>query len=534
MRFEPSTLLQATRTMRRGSNNTDPMMLPFSMASLRTKPTLSWQPSNALSENTNDSLTKVVKHHPGKACLIDFVQHTLHDYAPAGHHHKIADVLEAVERGDIKRLMIFMPPRHGKSQLASIHYPAWYIGRNPTKQIICASYAKELAAEFGRSVRNLINSDEYADVFSTRLSQDSTAAHRWNTSEGGAYIAAGVGGPIVGRGADLLVIDDPIKNREDADSEIYRDRVWNWYRGAARTRLMPGGAIILIQTRWHDDDLAGRLLAEAAQGGEQWHVLELPAISAQGQALWPEWYDVEALEGIRAAVGPREWSAQYQQNPTPDEGDYFKREWLRWYDDAPQYDHLAIYGASDYAVTDDGGDYTVHGVVGVDEADDIYVLDWWRQRTTSDVWVETAIDMMEQWKPRQWGEESGQIIKSIGPFLQRRMEDRRVYCVREQYSSASDKPTRARSIQARMATGKIHFPHTGWAHDLVSELLRFPAGSHDDQVDVMSLFGRMLDAIGKGRYPKRPEPPRGRTMADIDRAERMARLGIRRRVGYYA
>lgn len=441
----------------------------------------------------------------------------------------MAEQLERVARGECKRLMVFMPPRHGKSQLTSIQFPAWFIGNYPEREIICASYAQELAAHFGREVRNLVSDPEFGDTFGVSLAPDSAAKHRWNTSAGGSYVAAGVGGAITGRGAHLLVIDDPVKNREDADSETYREKVWDWYRSTAFTRLMPNGAVVLVMTRWHDDDLAGRLLE---QEGDQWEVVTLKAIGDDGRALWPEWYDVKALEQIRATVGPREWSALYQQSPTLDEGDYFKREWVQWYDDAPQYDYLAIYGASDYAVTDGAGDYTVHGVIGVDDEDNIYVLDWWRGQTASNEWVDIAISMMRQWNPRQWAEENGQIIKSIGPFLEQRMREQRVYCVREQYASAHDKATRARAIQARMSMGKVFLPRgRQWAQELVSELLRFPAGAHDDQVDVLSLFGRMLSEMVSGSVRKMPEKPRGYTFEDLERAAQRVKRGRKSRLG---
>jgi predicted phage terminase large subunit-like protein len=480
-----------------------------------------------------EAASELLSRRQARKDLIAFTEFTLPNYAAVAHHYKIAEALHRVVDGASKRLMIFMPPRHGKSELASKRFPAWYIGQYPDREIICASYAQELANEFGRNVRNTIGSQEFRAVFgNVELAPDSSAANRWHTSYGGSYVAAGVGGAITGRGADLLVIDDPIKNREDADSEIYRDRVWDWYRSTAYTRLMPGGAIVLIQTRWHDDDLAGRLLQAQEDGGDQWEVIELEAI-ADGKALWPEWYDLDALEGIRNTIGPREWSALYQQQPTPDEGDFFKKAWIRTYQEAPSKDLLTIYGASDYAVTADDGDYTVHGVIGVDGDDNIFLLDWWRGQTESHEWVEAVIDMMERWKPRQWGEENGQIIKSIGPFLQQRMHERRVYCHREQYASAADKPTRARSIQARMAMGKVYFPTAEWSLPLKDELLRFPTGRHDDQVDVLSLMGRMLDVMVAGKVVKSKENRRGMTGADLDRRERLAKLGISSKVGYY-
>src|SRR6185437_9233451 len=215
----------------------------------------------------------------------------------------------------------------------------------------------------------------------------------------------------------------------------------------------------------------------------------------------------------------------------PDTGDYFKREWLRWYDKAPARETLRTYGASDYAVTASGGDYTVHGVIGVDPDDNIYLLDWWREQTSSEEWVEAALDLMAQWKPLIWAEENGQIIKSVGPFLDRRQRERRVYSYRRQYASASNKPTRAQSIRARIAMGKVYFPsNAAWATDLVSEMLRFQAGKNDDQVDVLGLFGRMLDDLVSGTNPAPVEPMRGvheMTMSEVWKSARPAASGAR-------
>jgi len=449
--------------------------------------------------------TELLKRRTARRSLIGFTEYTLPIYRAVAHHHTIASRLEAVEQGEIDRLLICMPPRHGKSELASRRFPAWFLGKQPMRSVIAASYNSDLASDFGRQVRNVANSREFGVLFDMRLAEDSRAANRWNTEQGGAYYAAGVGTAVTGRGADVLLIDDPFKDREEADSELRRDRVWEWYRSTAYTRLAPGGRIVLIQTRWHEDDLAGRLLEEAAKGGDQWETLILPAISDAGDALWPESYPLEVLERHRRAIGPRDWSALYQQRPAPDEGVYFKREWFRWYSEKPK--HLRIYGASDYAVTEGDGDYTVHVVVGIDADSNVFILDVWRGQTESHMWVETFLDLVKQYQPLTWAEEDGQILKSIGPFIDRRMHERQIYCHREQFVTVRDKPTRCRAFQARTSMGKVYLPHDApWLDALLSELLTFPAGRHDDIVDSLGTLGRLLDTMIEAHVPKAETP----------------------------
>lgn len=425
------------------------------------------------------------RRQAAQGSLRSFTEITNPMYEAAGHHDRICEALERVERGECDRLMIFMPPRHGKSELASKRFPAWYLGKNPTKQIIAASYNSDLASDFGREVRNIVAAPEFGELFpGVGLSPDSQAANRMNTTHGGSYIAAGVGTAVTGRGAHVALIDDPFKDRQEADSETTREKVWNWYRSTLFTRLMPGGAIILIQTRWHEDDLAGRLLND--NHGE-WEVLDLPAINENNEPLWPEWYDLEALERIKASIGPREWSALYQQRPQPDEGTFFQREWLQEWIARPLA--LRVYGTSDYAVTDGGGDYTVHRVWGVDAKGDLYRLDGWRGQATSDVWIDRKLDLIAKHKPLAWFGEGGVIQKAIEPMLRRRMSERKIYCRMEWMPSIGDKPTRARGFQARAAMGKVWFEKGAD----VSEFLSFPAGKHDDDVDTASLIGRAID-----------------------------------------
>lgn len=461
--------------------------------------------------------------------LIAYAAYQWPGYRDAPHHRSIARHLEAVERGEITRLMITMPPRHGKSMLASEFFPAWYLGRNPDHYVVTATYAQELADDFGRKVKNQIEDFGFKAIFpGVGLAGDSKSAKRFHiqemeggiehaTNQRGAFYAVGVGGPLTGRGAHLLLIDDPVKNREDAESEVIRKKTKDWYTSTAYTRLMPGGRVVLIQTRWHEDDLSGWLQAEHQHEG--WVVLNLPAIDSQGKALWPEQYDIAALERIKRALPPRDWSALYQQAPTPDEGDYFKAEWFRTGTPPPK-DQMRIYGASDYAVTADGGDFTVHVVVGIDPDGRMWLLDVWRGQKSADVWIEEWCDLVLKWAPIGWAEEQGQIKASIGPFLVKRAREREAYCAREQFPTRGDKAVRAQSIRGRMALDGLYIAADApFRSDLISECLRFPAGVHDDQVDALGLVGQLLDIMLAGDRP-RPDKPQRRDLYDRGDDER--------------
>ena len=428
-----------------------------------------------------------------------------------------------------------MTPTHN-STYGSVLFPSWYMGRNPAHNVIAASHAKELAERFGRRVRNIEASEAFRDTFGFGLSAGSAAAGRFETARGGEYFAVGVDGSVTGRRAHLGIIDDPIKGRAEADSPTVRQHAWDWYKSDFWTRLVPGAKLLYIGTRWHDDDLAGRLLDDAKSGGEQWRVVSVPAIAIEGredplgrmpgERLWPEWFTAEMFE--QAQRDPRNWSALYQQEPMPETGEYFKSEWLRWYDTAPPREQLRTYGASDYAVSAAAGDFTAHLVVGVDPADDIYLLDLWRERTASDAWAEALIDLMARWKTLTWAEERGQIEKGVGPFLTKRQLERKVYAARRQFTSAHDKATRAQAIRGRLAMGKVLLPRRApWTTDLVNELLRFPAGRNDDMVDSLSLIGRMLDELIPGSKPRAVEPIRGAERMTWDECIRLTGPGGR-------
>jgi predicted phage terminase large subunit-like protein len=430
-------------------------------------------------------------------------------FEPAAHHELIISELERVARGEIDRLALFLPPGSAKSTYASVLFPPWYLAQRPSASIIAASHTAELAERWGRRVRGMIAED--ASVLRVGISAASSAAGRWETDKGGEYFAAGVGGSVTGRRADLAIIDDPIRSREDADSKLIREKQWEWWRYDLQTRLKPGAAVILIQTRWHYDDLAGRLLAEDA---ERWRVVKLPMEAtanddplgrALGEPLWPEWFTEDMR--VEAKRDTRVWSALYQQEPVPDEGDYFRSDWIIPVTNIPPRSEMRIYGGSDYAVTSEGGDFTVHAVVGLDADDNLYLLDIWRKQAASDEWVDAWCDLVTKWRPMEWAEETGQIKSGVGPFLERRARERRAYCVRTQFPTRGDKAVRAQSIRGRMALGGLRVPSAAaWRNEFVAELLRFPAGVHDDQVDAIGLCGQLLDKMVSGQRKAQAGP----------------------------
>jgi predicted phage terminase large subunit-like protein len=424
-------------------------------------------------------------------------------YTPARHHLLLIEKLEALSRGDIPRLAVFMPPGSAKSTYASVLFPPWVMSQFPKAQFLAASHTTELAERWGRRVRNLIA--ENSSILGITPDDQNQAAGRWAIREGGEYLAAGARIGIAGFRALFGVIDDPLRSREDADSQAIRDRLWEWYLYDFRPRLVPHARQLLIQTRWHEDDLAGRALNH-----QPWEVISLPAEAkandqlgrAPGEFLWSdgEYGYGEQLRELKETTPPRVWSALYQQSPAPEEGDFFKDAWFKPLDIAPAHTLMRCYGASDYAVTAEGGDFTVHIVVGVDHMNNLYLLDLWRGQKTTDVWIEAFCDLVEKYRPLAWAEETGQIKSSVGPFLTRRMSERRVYVSREQFPTRGDKAVRARSIQGRLALDGIYYPkNAAWAADFFAEILNLWVGKHDDQGDALGLVGQLLDKMVRGR-----------------------------------
>jgi predicted phage terminase large subunit-like protein len=430
-------------------------------------------------------------------------------FTPAAHHKLLISALEAIERGDVRRLMVLMPPGSAKSTYASQLFPPWYIGRNPKHSLIGVSNKTELAEKWSRRARNILVRPEFRQVFGFGVNEQVSAVGSWENERGGEYHAAGMGAAIAGRRADLAIIDDPVSSREDADSEHIREKHWDWYTNDFLTRLKPGARQILIQTRWHEDDLGGRILEREA---DDWHVIKLPmeATTADplgrqpGERLWPEHFTEEQVN--KAKLDVRSWNALYQQEPAPDTGAFFKRGDFQEYIALPSPLHL--YGASDYAVTEDGGDYTEHGIFGLDFNGDLYLVDWWRDQAPSNEWIEAQCDLIAKHQPLCWFGEKGSIQKAVEPFLKRRMNERMTLCRLEWLPSITDKATRARAIQARVSMGKVYVPKSApWLADVMGQLLRFPAGRYDDAVDVCSLIGRGLEFTQVPPSAKKPVIP---------------------------
>ena len=409
----------------------------------------------------------------------------------AGRHHKImAEAFERVASGDLKRLIINMPPRHTKSEFASFLFPAWYLGKFPEKKIIQTAHTAELAVGFGRKVRNLVGSPDYQRIFQTKLSTDSKAAGRWNTNKGGEYFAIGVGGAVTGKGADVLIIDDPHSEQEamQGNPAVY-DRVYEWYSSGPRQRLQPGGSIVLVMTRWSTRDLTGQIIENSiAREGDEWEVIELPAIMPSGKPLWPEFWKKEELESIKAEIPVSKWEAQYQQNPTSEEGAIVKREmWRIWEKDNPPQCDFIIQSWDTAFEKSNRADYSACTTWGVfhhpNESGDLIanliILDAFRDRMEFPELKRTAYEMYKEWSPDALIVEK----KAAGAPLIYEMRQIGIPVSEYTPSKGSDKIARVNAISDLFASGLVWCPNKRWAEEVMEEMASFPNGAHDDLVD---------------------------------------------------
>jgi predicted phage terminase large subunit-like protein len=416
-----------------------------------------------------------------------FVKYVWPDFIEGSHHKIMADKFNKVARGELKRIIINMAPRHTKSEFSSYLLPAWMIGRNPKLKIIQATHTTELAVRFGRKAKHLIDSEEYQKIYPTKLREDSKAAGRWETNEGGEYFAAGVGGSITGRGADLLIIDDP-HSEQDALNVNALDRTWEWYTSGPRQRLQPGGIIVVVMTRWNMKDLTGRLInAQKEAKADQWEVIEFPAILPNNKPVWPEYWKLEELESVKASLSIGKWNAQYQQNPTAEEGSIIKREWWNlWEKDLPPLYHV-IQSYDTAFLKKETADYSAITTWGVfypseDSGPNLILLDVVKDRFEFPELRRVALEQYNYWKPESVIVEG----KASGMPLTFELRKQGIPVINYTPSRGNDKHARVNAVAPLFEAGQIWATDDKFSEEVIEECAAFPYGDHDDLVDSMT------------------------------------------------
>jgi len=440
-----------------------------------------------------------------------FVKEVWPTFIGGKHHAIMAEAFERVARGECKRLIVNMPPRHTKSEFASYLLPAWFLGQFPHKKVIQTSHTAELAVGFGRKVRNLVDQENYHDIFpDLTLSADSKAAGRWNTSKGGDYFAIGVGGAVTGKGADLLIIDDPHSEQEAALAEVnpdIYDKTYEWYTSGPRQRLQPGGAIVVVMTRWSLRDLTAKVLKSSAErGGDEWEVIEFPAIMPSGKALWPQFWELSELKALKEELPNSKWMAQYQQQPTSETSAIVKRDWWQVWEeeDPPNCDYILMAwdtafektSRADYSALTTWGVFYKTNDAGVQQAN-IILLNAYRERMEFPTLKRVAIEQYQDWEPDSIIIEK----KASGAPLIYEMRAMGIPVQEFTPSRGNDKITRLNSVSDLFASGIVWAPNRSWAEEVIDEVASFPAGEHDDYVDSVSLA---LMRFRKGGFIRLP------------------------------
>ena len=445
----------------------------------------------------SEEYRKALTRERGQKDFLEFVKTMWPIFISGKHHAIMAKKFEDIAEGRLKRLIINMPPRHTKSEFASYLLPAWYLGRFPDRKVIQTSNTAELAVGFGRKVRNLVDGEAYTRIFpNVALRHDSKAAGRWATNAGGDYFAIGVGGTVTGKGADLLIIDDPHSEQEAAlaanDPSIY-DKVYEWYSSGPRQRLQPGGAIVIVMTRWGKRDLTGQVLkAEGQRGGEEWEVVEFPAILPSGKPLWPEFWPLEELEALKSELPNQKWQAQYQQSPTSESSAIIKREWWKvWEEDDPPHCDFTLMAWDTAFEKSNRADYSAMTLWGVFERPDdtgtyqtnIILLNAFRDRMEFPKLKKEAIDQYKEWEP------DSVIIEKKASGAPLIYELRAMGMPVQEFTPVrgNDKITRLNAVSDLFASGRVWAPGTNWAEEVIDEVASFPSGEHDDYVDTVSL-----------------------------------------------
>ena len=444
-----------------------------------------------------------------KQHFMNFVRSVWPAFINGAHHNKMAKAFERVAHGQCKRLIVNMPPRHTKSEFASYLLPAWFLGKYPDKKVIQTSHTAELAVGFGRKVRNLVDSEAYKNIFpGVGLQVDSKAAGRWATNQGGDYFAIGVGGAVTGKGADILIIDDPHSEQEAAQAEVnpeIYDKTYEWYTSGPRQRLQPGGAIIIVMTRWSKRDLTGQVMRASVQrGGEEWEIIEFPAILPSGKPLWPQFWPLIELNALKEELPHPKWMAQYQQNPTSESAAIVKREWWQiWEKEDPPFCEFILQSwdtafeknnRADYSACTTWGVFYKEDETGVSQAQ-IILLNAFRKRMEFPELKRRALEESDDWDPDSIIIEK----KASGAPLIYEMRAMGIPVQEFTPSRGNDKISRLNSVSDLFASGLIWIPNTRWAEEVVEEVASFPAGEHDDYVDSTSLA---LMRFRKGGYIK--------------------------------
>lgn len=444
-----------------------------------------------MSITKQEAQKELAKRELARRHLDWFIKYQFEGYRENWHHKLITEKLEQVEKGEIRKLMIFVPPRHGKSEIASINFPAWYFGRNPTKSIIAVSYNGELAVGFGRKARNIVASREYQNIFGgITLAEDSKASGQWNTNKGGEYTAIGIGGGATGRGADVFLIDDPVKDQEEANSPTIQERNIDWYYSVARTRLSPNGAMVIIQTRWHDKDLAGQILEKE----NDWTIISLPAIAERpdehrkiGEALWESQYPLKELETIKQQLGTAKWASLYQQSPISEESQVFRRTMFKYRNiEELEHENTRCFITIDPApAKSESSDFIGICINWVDEQNR-WNIKAFKIKFDASQLISLMFKMYQETHFEKVGIEKGMYKDVLKPFLDAEMRQRNIFFnVEELDHQQKNKELRIRGLQPRYEAGQIYHL-TGYCDDLESELLRFPKAVHDDVSDAVA------------------------------------------------
>lgn len=544
------------------------LVTPEILAALRAKrPNQLSQEQAAATRERDAAQRDLAERALAQRHIIPFVRRFMANYHTGWVHHDICSRLErfveAVERGESPRLILALPPRAGKSILGSDFFPSWVLGKHPEWEVIAASHTITLSLDFSRKIRTRLEEPSFTAVFpNCVISKDNSAAEQWRTTKGGGYRAAGVGTGILGMGAHIAIVDDPFKDAEQAYSELNRIKVKDWFNTTLMTRLAPGGGALIIAQRWHDDDLTGytlQLRKELVEQGfsedeiDDWQIVNYPAIAEgdeylmpdggiavdpifttgarllrqKGEALHPERYDVKKLNRIKSRMPPAQWNALYQQNPVPDDGDFFTKSMFRYSEGLDgTRDEFVFLTAWDLAIGEKRrNDFSVGVVVAADKHNNMHVVDMVRGRFGTYELVTAACDLIEKWDCAQFGMEHGQIKMTLWPLLVEEMRKRKITCsINDELKPITDKEVRAQPLRGLMQTGRVTFPTptlNPWVETARHEMLRFPTGSHDDIVDALAWAARLFQKAPRPSKHEYDERPR-----ELPWRERLEEFGI--------